>query len=166
MKKSYERSASIQQVFVILVLGMFMVFSVLMVVLGAVCYCELEDKSNQVSNARILQSFVRSTLRNQEEGVRVRTEGPLLIFEMEFDGEVYGQYIYAYDGQLRQQFPDDEFQYTSSDGEARGEIICPARLFQPRLEGNLLIIEMQDENGQVYTLYENVQTLIREGGAV
>lgn len=160
MTNKTDRSFSIQNMFVILVLAVFLVFSMLMVVLGAMCYVGLEDKSREVNDQRILHSFVRSSLRSQEENAVVRVENDLLIIENNYDGDVYLHYIYASDGQLRQQFISQEREFMPENGEP----ICPAGLFAPRLEGNLLRLDMQDGNGNEYTLYETVVVARPEGG--
>lgn len=162
MMKKYEKSYSIQQVFVILVLAVFMVFSMLMVVLGAMCYVRLEERSQSTNHERILCSFVRSTLYTQEEGGNVRVEGDKLILETAFDEEVYRQYLYVHEGQLRQQFISSERAFLPENGDS----VCPALSFSPRLEGQLLIVEMQDADGNAYTLYEAVKTVAREGGSL
>lgn len=163
MMKKYEKSFSIQQVFVMLVLAIFMVFSMLMVVLGAMCYVGLEERSQNTNDQRILCSFVRSTLHTQEEGGNVLVEGDKLILEMAFDEEdVYRQYLYMHDGQLRQQFISTRRSFLPENGD----VVCPAQQFSPRLEGNLLIVEMQDGQGNAATLYETVKTAPAEGGSL
>lgn len=162
MMKNKERSYSIQNMFVILVLAVFLVFSMLMVVLGAMCYVGLEDKSRAVNDQRILQSFVRSSLRAQEENAVVRVEDDLLIIENNYEGDIYLHYIYAHDGQLRQQFISADRAFVPENGDA----ICPSGLFSPRLEGNLLMLDMQDGSGNSYTLYETVMADCPEGGGL
>lgn len=162
MTKKYERPFSIQQVFVILVLAVFMVFSMLMVVLGAMCYVGLEERAQQTNHERILCSFVRSTIYTQEEQGNVLIDGDRLLIENNFDDEIYYQYLYVFDGALRQQFISAERTFAPENGD----VVCPARMFAPRLEGNLLIVDMQDEEGNSYTLYEAVKTKAAEGGAI
>ncbi len=162
MSKKTERSFSIQNMFVILVLAVFLVFSMLMVVLGAMCYVGLEEKSQAVNDKRILQAFVRSSLAAQEENALVRVEKDWLIIENDYDGEIYLHYIYAYDGQLRQQLISAERAFVPENGDG----ICPALKFVPRLEGNLLKLDMQDGSGNGFTLCETVRTAHPEGGSV
>ena len=171
MTKNTEKSFSIQNMFVILVLAVFLVFSMLMVVLGAMCYVGLEEKSQDVNNKRILQSFVRSTLAAREENSAVRVEDDLLIVEYVYEEindedewveETYRLYIYAHDGQLRQQFISAERAFVPDNGES----ICPAGLFRPQLEGNLLKVDMQDGSGQFFTMYEHVLMPHPEGGSL
>lgn len=162
MTNKTERSFSIQNMFVILVLAVFLVFSMLMVVLGAMCYVGLEDRSREVNDRRILQSFVRSSLAAMEENAFVRVEDDLLIIENDYDGEVYLHYIYAHEGQLRQQLISQERAFVPENGDG----ICPAGLFVPYLEGNLLRVDMQDANGNSFTFCEAVITARPEGGGV
>lgn len=162
MVKRFEKSHSVQQMFVILVLALFMVFSMLMVVLGATCYVRLEDKSAFSNQTRILRSFVRSSLCVQEDGGNVLVEGDRLIIENRYDDEVYRQYIYVHEGQLRQQFISAERVFSPENGDS----VCPAAVFSPRLEGNMLIVEMEDSQGRGFTLYEAVKTMDAKGGGV
>ena len=162
MTGNAEKSFSIQNLFVILVLAVFLVFSMLMVVLGAMCYVGLEEKSQSVNDKRILQSFVRSSLAAREENSAVRVEGELLMIETDYDGDVYVLYIYAHDGMLRQQFISAERNFVPENGDG----ICPAVRFVPRLEGNLLTVDMQDGSGNQFVLYEAVTAGAAEGGSV
>ena len=162
MMKKYEKSFSIQQVFVMLVLAVFMVFSMLLVVLGAMAYCGMEEKSVDANNARILCAFVRSAVETQEAEGNVLVEDGTLVIENDYDGEIYRQYIYLHEGELRQQFISAERAFRPENGDA----VCRAMAFVPSLSGNLLIVDMQDEQGMGYTLYQPVRTVKAEGGGL
>lgn len=162
MTVKHEKSYSIQQVFVILVLAMFMVFSMLLVVLGAMAYCGMEEKSVDANNARILCAFVRSAVETQEAEGNVLVEDGTLVIENDYDGEIYRQYIYLHEGELRQQFISAERAFRPENGDA----VCRAMAFVPSLSGNLLTVDMQDEQGMGYTLYQPVRTVKTEGGGL
>lgn len=159
MVKYQEKHFSLQQLFVILVLAMFLVFSMLLVVLGAMCYCGLEDQSNAANQERILCAFVRSAVRTQEMQANVLVEDELLVIENDYDGDIYRQYIYAHEGKLKQQFISAERTFSPENGDE----VCDALSFVPRMEGNLLTVDMQDGTGNRFVVYEAVKT---EGGSL
>lgn len=148
--------------FVILVLAMFMVFSMLLVVLGAMAYCGMEEKSTDANNARILCAFVRSAVETQETEGNVLVEDDVLIIENHIDGEIYRQYIYLHEGELRQQFISAERTFLPENGDA----VCRAMAFAPSVSGHLLTVDMQDEKGISYTLHQPVRTEKTEGGGL
>ncbi len=156
MMKQTEKQYSVQQVFVILVLALFMVFSMLLVLLGALGYTGLEERSARANEARILCALVRSCVKS---GGVVQADGEKIITTFDYDGEIYRQYLYAHEGQLMQQFISAEFEFEPESGD----VLCPAMSFAPRLEKNLLTVEMQDQTGMSYTVYEAVRTA--EGGS-
>lgn len=160
--KRYEKQYNIQQVFVLLVLALFMVFSVLLVVLGAMGYCGMEERSKNTNDTRILCAFVRSAVQTQECGGNIRVDGDVLIIENDYDGDVYRQYIYAHEGYLRQQFISADRAFRPENGDA----VCPALVFRPRIRGKMLAVDMQDLQGNNCSLYEAVLTLPGEGGGL
>ena len=84
------KSHSISGAFVFMLLGVFAVFSMLLVVLGAQAY--------------------RTTV--DHDGL------PVLALSSELDGERYVQYIYSYGGSLCELFTSARYGFSPEDGEA------------------------------------------------
>lgn len=160
--KRYEKQYTVQQVFVLMVLALFMVFSTLLVVLGALGYCGMEERSSATNEKRILCAFVCSAVQSQETGGNILVDGDVLMIENNYDGEIYRQYIYAHEGMLRQQFISADRSFAPENGDA----VCPSLAFSPQMKGNVLYVEMQDGQGNSLSLYEAVRTMPGEGGSL
>ena len=147
------KSHSISGAFVFMLLGIFAVFSMLLVVLGARAYRATVDGASAHTRKRIAAAFVRNAVRAQDERGAIAVEEhdglPVLALTSELDGESYVQYIYGYNGQLCELFTSAEYGFAPEDGEA----VCAAQTFEPTLEGDLLTVRVTDENGGFSTVY-------------
>ena len=138
------KSHSISGAFVFMLLGVFAVFSMLLVVLGAQAYRTTVDGAAAHTQKRIVTAFVRNAVRAQEhDGL------PVLALSSELDGERYVQYIYSYGGSLCELFTSARYGFSPEDGEA----VCAAQRFEPALEGNLLTVRVTDGSGDQFTVY-------------
>ena len=117
------KSHSISGAFVFMLLGVFAVFSMLLVVLGAQAYRATVDNSAAHTQKRIVTAFVRNAVRAQDERGAIAVEDhdglPVLALSSELDGEP----------------------------------VCDAQRFEPTLEGNLLTVRVTDANGEPSTVY-------------
>ena len=143
---------SMQGVFVFVLLGLFAVMSTLMVLLGAQMYRNTVDHTTANNQDRVLGAYVRSMIRAEDADRSVSVENhdgvnALALREM-IDGEEYVTWLYGYEGQLYEQFTgaDRDFNPTS------GTVICPVKAFGPKLDGNLLTVDMVDGKGDLCTV--------------
>lgn len=147
------KSHSISGAFVFMLLGVFAVFSMLLVVLGAQAYRTTVDGAAAHTQKRIVTAFVRNAVRAQDERGAIAVEEhdglPVLALTSEMDGESYVQYIYGYNGQLCELFTSAEYEFAPEDGEP----VCAAQTFEPTLEGSLLTVRVTDETGGFSTVY-------------
>ena len=147
------KSHSISGAFVFMLLGVFAVFSMLLVVLGAQAYRTTVDSASAHTRKRIAAAIVRNAVRAQDERGAITVEDrdglPVLALSSEWDGERYVQYIYGYQGQLCELFTAAEYDFAPEDGEP----VCAAQAFEPTLEGDLLTVRVTDETGHVSTVY-------------
>lgn len=144
-----EQKRTISQVFVFLLLGVFAVFSTLMVLLGAQMYRETIDQTDRQSERRVMFSYLNNIVRGNDGEGRIAVDNrngiDMLVFTDNFDGEVYETLVYCYDGNLRELFAsaDQEFE------PEYGEMICGAADFQPVMAENgllkLQVIDTQDQ---------------------
>lgn len=144
-------SHAISGAFVFLLLGVFAVISTLLVLLCAQAYRNTVDQTALHRDERIVQSFIRNTLRGEDVenayGV-VDIDGVnALTISSDFGGEVYLRYLYCYDGKLWDLFRSAE----DSFDPTLGEEVCPAESFAASLKDGLVTVEMTDAEGKPYT---------------
>jgi hypothetical protein len=136
-------SHAISGVFVFLLLGVFAVFSTVMVVLGAKAYKATADRAAEHNADRIASAYVRSMVRadDDRDSLRVEEIGGLSAVTMhyDYDGEEYLTRIYVYGGKLREWFSYAEADFEPADGEA----VCAADEMQASLSGHLLSVCMR-----------------------
>lgn len=138
----------ISQAFVFLLLGVFAVFSTLMVLLGAQLYREIVDQTEIHNARRVLYSYVFNAVRANDGENLIRTEEidgvDVLVFDWTADDEHYETKVYCYDGKLRELFSDADQAFEPG----YGEVICDAQCFQPELENGMLKIYIEDAQGR------------------
>ena len=143
---------SMQGVFVFVLLGIFAVMSTLMVLLGAQMYRNTVDHATANNEDRVLGAYVRSMIRAEDGADDVAVEEfdgtKVLALNESIEGENYVTWLYCYEGQLYEQFTgaDRDFNPTS------GTVICPVKAFGPKLDGNLLTVDMVDGKGDLCTV--------------
>ena len=144
-------SHAISGAFVFLLLGVFAVISTLLVLLCAQAYRNTVDQTGLHRDERIIQSFIRNTLRGEDTenafGVADKDGVSTLTILNDFGDEKYIRYLYCYDGMLRDLFisENDTFEPTY------GEEVCPAESFSASFADGLLTVDMTDVEGKTYT---------------
>lgn len=148
MKTAGRNEHTISSVFVFLLITVFVIFSMLMIMLGIRAYHSTEVRSGANSSYRLLSSYVRSKIRAEDGFAEVRTENidgiDMLTLGEDYDGEKYVTRIYCSDGKLREWFSREENPFEP----AAGDEICAAQGFEASVQENLLTARMQDENGE------------------
>lgn len=136
-------SHAISGVFVFLLLGVFAVFSTVMVVLGAKAYKATADRAAEHNAGRIASAYVRSMVRadDDRDSLRVEEIGGLdsVTMHYDYDGEEYLTRIYVYGGMLREWFSYAEADFEPENGEA----VCAADEMRASLSGHLLSVGMR-----------------------
>ena len=142
MKKSAP-SHTISGVFVFLLLGIFAVFSTIMVLLGAKAYRNTAERADAHNAARLSTAYVRSMIRSDDEENAVSTEDvdgiPTVTLRNVYDGEAYITRIYVYEGMLREWFTSADLDFEPENGEA----VCPADEMTAELNGSLLTVRVR-----------------------
>lgn len=149
-------------VFVFLLLGIFAVFSTLMVLMGTKAYRGTVDRSDAHNNARIASSYIRSMLRADDE------EGVLLIEDLDgipsvtlmntYDFESYATRIYVYNGMLRELFTEAEIPFDPEWGES----VCEADAMTAEMREGLLHITVT-AGGNESEIFYAPRTALTEG---
>ena len=142
MKKLSQPSHAISGVFVFLLLGIFAVFSTVMVMLGAKAYKGSVDRLEAHNRVRIAPAYVRSMVRADDEQGVVSVEeiaGVTAVTMLNtYDDESYVTRIYCLDGQLYEWFTGAENEFVPEEGEA----VCPCDGMTASLSGPLLTVNL------------------------
>lgn len=146
------RGKSISGAFVFLLLGVFALFSTMLVLLSAQLYRTTVDQTRLHNDRRVLGSYLMNIVRGNDAADAVRVERigetEALCFAFDADGEEYVTYVYCWDGALRELFAPAEEPFAPEYGEE----ICPARSLRANLDGARLEMVCVDGEGQVQKL--------------
>ena len=146
-----ERSHSVAGAFVFLLLGVFAVFSTMLVVVGAQAYRSMTDASAQHNTARILHAYMLNNVRADDAeavmSVYNGDAGQTLVIEYDYSGSQYEKRIYCYDGALREHFAAAGYEFEPEDGE----VICEAEALDVQIDGNLMTVTLTAEDARAHT---------------
>jgi hypothetical protein len=112
---------AISGVFVFLLLGLFAVFSTVMVLMGAKAYRGMVEESAMHNSLRVASSYIRTMLRSNDESdvLKVEDVDGIHTITMENDwGDIYVTRLYVYDGKLREWFAMAEIPFVPQNGES------------------------------------------------
>jgi hypothetical protein len=159
MKRKNPPNHVISGAFAFLLLGIFAVFSTVMVLLGAKAYRSAVERTGVHSAARISTAYIRSMLRADDETEAIffeEAEGTVSSDEQEepvtlltlalrnnYDGEAFITRIYVYDGYLREWFTREEVPFRPDEGE----IVCPAEEMEAKADGRQLQVRVRTGEG-------------------
>ena len=136
-------SHAISGVFVFLLLGIFAVFSTVMVLLGAKAYKATADRAAEHNAGRIANAYLRSMVRNDDSTGSLRVDDidgmTSVTMLYDYDGEEYLTMIYVYDGMLRELFTYAEAEFEPENGET----VCAADEMKASLSGHLLSVQLR-----------------------
>ncbi len=139
MRKT-NASHGISSVFVFLLLGIFAVFSTVMVVLGAQAYKGAADRLAEHNGQRVAAAYVRSVARAHDEAGVLRVEDEnCLAMEEDTGFDCYVTRVYVYDGMLREWYADRDLPFQPEQGEA----VCPAEDMRAWINGSLLTVSLK-----------------------
>ena len=142
MRKYLPSSHNISGAFVFMLLGVFAVFSTVMVLLSANVYTGTVDRLAAHNAMRIAPAYVRSMLRADDEtgAVSVREEAGLttVVMENEYDGDAYVTRIYCYDGMLYEWFSDADREFVPEEGET----VCACGGMTAELQSGMLTVSL------------------------
>ena len=136
---------AISGVFVFLLLGIFAVFSTIMVLMSAKAYKGMVDESALHNSIRVASSYIRTMLRSDDEtGVlKIEEVEGVQTITMENDWEdIYVTRLYVYDGKLREWFAMAEIPFQPQNGET----VCDLDSMQAEIKDGILKVVVT-ENG-------------------
>ena len=154
-----ERNHAIAGVFVFLLLGVFAVFSTMLVLIGAQAYRTITDRSERHSVERTMYSYVLNSLRGDDsEGiVTVRNENgiDMVVVSYDYGWETQEKRVYCYDGYLRELLTSTMYDFEPANGEK----ICEAESFHAEMDGELVTIELTGADGVARTISAVLRTM-------
>lgn len=143
MSRRNPPSHAISGVFVFLVLGIFAVFSTVMVLLGARAYKSTADRAAEHNAYRIGMAYVRSMVRGDDKDQCMRVENidgiPTISMRNVYDDETYVTRLYVYDGKLREWFTEESEEFVPEFGET----VCDMDEMNAELDGQLLKVSLR-----------------------
>lgn len=149
VKRFTPSSHNISGVFVFLLLGVFAVFSTVMVLLSARAYKSTVDRLAEHNATRIAPAYVRSMVRADDElgGVSVEEIGGVTSVSLynEYDGDGYITRIYCLDGGLYEWFSDAEREFFPEDGDK----VCDCDGMKAEIKDGLLCVGLL--SGETWT---------------
>jgi len=145
VNRQREVPHAVSGAFVFLLLGLFAVFSTVLVLLGARAYRSISTRSSVNDNLRMASSYLRSMLRANDalDAVSLETEEGVetIALRQVYDGEEYITRIYVYDGMLRELFTDAQMEFEPENGEG----VCPAQTMTVAAENGLLRVRIETD---------------------
>ena len=143
MNRKNPPSHAISGVFMFLVLGIFAVFSTVMVLLGARAYKSTADRAAEHNAYRIGMAYVRSMVRGDDENQSVQVETvdgiQTIALRNIYDGDAYVTRIYVYDGKLREWFTEETEEFVPENGET----VCDMEEMNAEVDGQLLKVGLK-----------------------
>ena len=143
-----KNNHAISGVFVFLLLGIFAIFSTIMVVMGAKAYRGMVEKADVHNSIRVASSYIRTMLRSNDETSVLRVEDVegVQTITMENDyGDIYVTRIYLYDGKLREWFALAEIPFEPANGES----VCSLDTMQAELKDGLLHVVVSEHGTEM-----------------
>ena len=145
MKRMKMTPHAMSGVFVFMLLGLFAVFSTLMVMFGVRAYRSAAELSGVHGRSRIASAYLRSMARGSDEDGALRIETvdgvETVTLLSSYDDEEYVTRLYVYDGYLREWFTEASEPFEPENGET----VCEADAMTAELEGNLLIVSVETD---------------------
>ena len=154
-----ERNHAIAGVFVFLLLGVFAVFSTMLVLIGAQAYRTITERSEEHSLDRTMYSYMLNSLRgdDSEGSVEVRNESgiDMIVVAYDYGWETLEKRIYCYNGYLRESLTSTELEFDP----AAGEPICEAEDLQAEVSGSLITIDVTGADSETRTISAVLRTM-------
>ncbi|MDR1246162.1 MAG: DUF4860 domain-containing protein [Clostridiales Family XIII bacterium] len=137
---------------VLLLMGMFVLLSVGVMVLGISVYNNTNNLSADNYAQRTVLSYIANQVRRGDVGggIEVREIGgaEALVFKQDFDGSVYLTCLYAYDGELRELFTEDGFEQEPESGIS----IMPVADLSFDMRNGMINVEVTEVSGETRSL--------------
>jgi hypothetical protein len=158
-----NKSSMLDTAVVLLLMGMFILLSIGVMVLGISVY----NNTNKLSADNYAQRTVLSYIANQirrgdvDGGVEVREiEGTsALVLRQDFGDSAYLTCLYAYDGELRELFTEEGFEQELASGVS----IMPVKDLSFELRSGMIEVEVTEPSGETRNLILTPRSGVKGG---
>ncbi|MDR2355489.1 MAG: DUF4860 domain-containing protein [Clostridiales Family XIII bacterium] len=144
-----NKSSMLDTAVVLLLMGMFVLLSIGVMVLGISVYNNTNKLSSENYAQRTVLSYIANQVRRGDTGggIEVRDIDGVraLVFRQDFDGTDYLTCLYAHDGELRELFTEDG----SEQELASGVPIMPVTGLSFAIRDGLIEVQVTDEASEV-----------------
>ncbi|MDR2133416.1 MAG: DUF4860 domain-containing protein [Clostridiales Family XIII bacterium] len=147
---------------VLLLMGMFVLLSVGVMVLGISVYNNTTELSADNYARRTVLSYIANQVRRGDAGgVEARDIGgaEALVFRQDFGGTEYLTCLYAYDGELRELFAED----AEEQELASGVPIMPVADLSFEMRGGMIEVTVTETSGERLSLFLTPRSGVKGG---
>lgn len=150
---------------VLLLMGMFILLSVGVMVLGISVYNNTNNLSADNYAQRTVLSYIANQVRRGDVGgnIEVRDVGgaEALVFRQEFGDSEYLTCLYAYDGELRELFTEEGFEQEPESGVS----IMPVADLSFDVSKGMINVKVTEVSGETRSLILTPRTGVNGGRA-
>lgn len=144
-------SHSIPALFVFLLLGLFALFSLILVMFGAQAYRHTIDHTAAHNNRRVLSAYIRNNLQTGDirNGISFNEKDIPRLEITDAEDTTYVKYIFVYEGQLCELYTEKDNDFNAEAGEP----ICPADSISAKFDDGLITVFVTAEDAEHVTVY-------------
>lgn len=114
MDNEFKRTHTIDTIFVISLMLLFLISALSVIAIGASIYQKNVDTMSKNSSHRIATSYITEKIRQNDKegsiGTREIFEKNALVISEDINGTIYNTYIYDYNGSLMELFARDDLE--------------------------------------------------------
>ena len=148
MQATPTRHESLKKLVVFMLLGLFLLLSMLLVLLGAQAYKANNDRVNAHNTQRVLSAYIRSAMQAEDnaDSIAVLEKDGVCVLAVRYgadEEDAACRYIFCAEGELQEKYQLAERQLVLSGGET----ICAAEKMEAALEDGCLRVNVTDAQG-------------------
>ena len=145
-----NRKHTVDTLFVFLLYGLFALFSLLLILIGARVYKRTVENTEARGDVRASLSYVANKVRASDRASLETRDGlSVLVLTQEFEGDLFETYIYYTGGVLREWLAEAGTPFSPE----KGETVASLSSFSIEEEDGLLAVTTAGRDGRSHTLH-------------
>lgn len=145
-----NRKHTVDTLFVFLLYGLFALFSLLLILIGAWVYKRTVENTEARGDVRASLSYVANKVRASDRASLETRDGlSVLVLTQEFEGDLFETYIYYTGGVLREWLAEAGTPFSPE----KGETVASLSSFSIEEEDGLLAVTSAGRDGRSHTLH-------------
>lgn len=145
-----NRKHTVDTLFVFLLYGLFALFSLLLILIGARVYKRTVENTEARGDVRASLSYVANKVRASDRAsLETRDSLSVLVLTQEFEGDLFETYIYYTGGVLREWLAEAGTPFSPE----KGETVASLSSFSIEEEDGLLAVTSAGRDGRSHTLH-------------